>query len=404
MTITVDVRSGRVLLCGKPVPYRPSPNISGARMEPRLLVLHDTAGSSLEGAVSWFENPKSRVSAHLVVDRDGTLVQCVLLDHVAWHTAPSDWNGQGNCNGYAIGIEIVNPGGLDKNGYSAGCKKNFACIEKTSPKHSSRYWAPYSEAQLNVVEGLVAAISAAYRLEDLVGHHDISPKRKEDPTPLMPWERMRKAFKASTPAGYANLAGAVRAAQQRLAELHYAPGAADGIMGPRTRGAVRTFQEQNHLAITGELDRGTLDLLLRRAPVPVSAVGADSTLTLPAPKPMPLGNRAELTVAELRARGSGTLMATLVARWGLLLLLGPELGQALVDMAAMVDNVERGLALLTRLEALLPVLAKVPAWALTPAGIKTLVLAGLLGAGWSALKVVEWRRVRDAQTGNNARV
>src|SRR5689334_6576404 len=110
--MNITIVDDRVRVDGAPVPFVESPNTSGARMEPTLLVLHDTAGSTAAGAVAWFKNSASTVSAHLVVERDGSITQCVEFDRVAWHTGKSSWRGKANCNGYAIGIEIANPGGL----------------------------------------------------------------------------------------------------------------------------------------------------------------------------------------------------------------------------------------------------------------------------------------------------
>lgn len=71
------------------------------------IVMHGTAGG---GAVSWFQNPASKVSAHYVVDVDGLVTQCVRDDDVAWHagevTANSTYAGT-DPNRYTIGIEHV---------------------------------------------------------------------------------------------------------------------------------------------------------------------------------------------------------------------------------------------------------------------------------------------------------
>lgn len=82
----------------------------------------------------------------------------------------------------------------------------------------------------------------------------------------------------------------VLAMQQRLAALGYAPGAADGIFGSRTRSAVLTFQAENDLPTTGAADPATR-----------AALYADAA------KPMPLGDRATATVDDLRKAGSETI-------------------------------------------------------------------------------------------------
>ena len=93
---------------------------------PRFLVFHYTAGTDLEGTIRSFSDPARRASAHLVVGRDGEIVQCVPLNHIAWHAGQSSWTvpGQGGRRGqtytglneYSIGIEIVNAGWLLEQG------------------------------------------------------------------------------------------------------------------------------------------------------------------------------------------------------------------------------------------------------------------------------------------------
>ena len=70
------------------------------KMKPVLyIVLHNTA-ASVSSALSWFENPKSKVSAHYIMGRDGTAYLTVNEENVAWHAGNSfiNWN--------SIGIEI----------------------------------------------------------------------------------------------------------------------------------------------------------------------------------------------------------------------------------------------------------------------------------------------------------
>jgi peptidoglycan hydrolase-like protein with peptidoglycan-binding domain len=50
----------------------------------------------------------------------------------------------------------------------------------------------------------------------------------------------------------------VRRVQQRLVEVGHDPGTVDGIMGGRTRDALRSFQQSRGLEPTGEPDGRTL--------------------------------------------------------------------------------------------------------------------------------------------------
>lgn len=53
----------------------------------------------------------------------------------------------------------------------------------------------------------------------------------------------------------------VREAQTKLSEKGFDPGPADGLMGPRTREAIRSFQRANDLQETGRLDEATQQAL-----------------------------------------------------------------------------------------------------------------------------------------------
>jgi N-acetyl-anhydromuramoyl-L-alanine amidase len=106
-----------------------------------------------------------RVSAHVLIDRDGALTQYVPFDRRAWHAGASSHCGRSACNDFSVGIELE---GTDD--------------------------APYAEAQYVALAEVIAALRAAYaslRSADIVGHSDISPGRKTDPGPSFDWARLR---------------------------------------------------------------------------------------------------------------------------------------------------------------------------------------------------------------------
>lgn len=66
-----SVAGDRLMVDGRAAPFAASPHVGG-RIEPTLIVLHDTAGGlDASGSISWLCNPRSKVSAHFVVARDG---------------------------------------------------------------------------------------------------------------------------------------------------------------------------------------------------------------------------------------------------------------------------------------------------------------------------------------------
>lgn len=148
----------------------PSPNFderpAGQAID--MLVIHYTGMTSAEGALARLINPAAQVSAHYLIDEDGSVVRLVDETKRAWHAGVSMWRGHTGVNGRSIGIELVNPG------------------------HEFGY-RPFPEAQMRALENLVAAILArhpAIIAANVVGHSDVAPTRKTDPGELFDWRRL----------------------------------------------------------------------------------------------------------------------------------------------------------------------------------------------------------------------
>ena len=159
-----EVRDHFLFVDGEQVEYRESPN-HGDEMVPRLIVIHYTASSpddAAEGDIEWLCKPqgKKSVSAHLVVRKEGSVVQLVPFNLVAWHAGESAYDGERYVNRFSIGIE--NDGRGD-------------------------YW-PEVQAEAN--RAIIEALFAAYPIEDVVGHEDVAPGRKPDPGPRYPWDKV----------------------------------------------------------------------------------------------------------------------------------------------------------------------------------------------------------------------
>ena len=86
---------------GMLIAWHGSPNFYTGRGGANVsaIIMHETDGATAESAVGWFADPASQVSAHYVIDRDGSVYQCVALVNAAWH-CPS-WNRR------SVGIECV---------------------------------------------------------------------------------------------------------------------------------------------------------------------------------------------------------------------------------------------------------------------------------------------------------
>ncbi|MCP5291281.1 MAG: N-acetylmuramoyl-L-alanine amidase [Burkholderiales bacterium] len=182
---------------GDKVSFVKSPNYSSG-VSPIYLILHYTAGPTLSGTVSWFQNPEAQASAHLVIDRNGSIVQMVAFNRRAWHAGKSRWGNLENINHYSIGIELVNAGKLRKN--SSGQWVNWSskvipAADVTVAKHkdesSEAGWHEYPEAQIEAATKVGALLHKTYNFTDILGHDDVSPGRKVDPGPLFPLNSFR---------------------------------------------------------------------------------------------------------------------------------------------------------------------------------------------------------------------
>jgi len=105
-----------------------------------------------------------RVSAHLFVRRDGSLIQFVPFNRCAWHAGVSKWQGRENCNDFSIGIELEGTDTL-----------------------------PYEDIQYQRLNSIIVALNQHYPAitkDRIVGHSDIAPGRKTDPGPAFCWEKI----------------------------------------------------------------------------------------------------------------------------------------------------------------------------------------------------------------------
>ena len=98
----------------KGVNYIESPNQGGpfAPEQPDTIVIHYTAGANAESAIHTLCDRERKVSAHLVVGRDGVVTQLLPFNIVGWHAGRSQWRERSSLNQYSIGIEIDNAGQL----------------------------------------------------------------------------------------------------------------------------------------------------------------------------------------------------------------------------------------------------------------------------------------------------
>jgi AmpD protein len=167
----------------EPAVQSPSPN-QDARPgsdAPSMIVVHgislppgEFGGPEIEAlftnTLDWDAHPYfaeirgMEVSAHLLIRRDGSVIQFVPFTERAWHAGESCFRGNHRCNDYSIGIELE---GEDE--------------------------TPYDDRQYPVLQAVINALCTAYpglSAREVAGHSDIAPGRKTDPGPAFDWFRL----------------------------------------------------------------------------------------------------------------------------------------------------------------------------------------------------------------------
>lgn len=184
---------------GRTIRFEPSPN-QGGEIRPQFIIIHYTACSA-EAARNAFLRSDQRkgTSAHLLVDTEGVVEQFVAFNRRAWHAGVSEWQGTHDLNSHSIGIEIVNAGYLQKmvNGqYTTWSGAVIPAEQVVEARHKNphvpyQFWQAYSPAQLDRCAELVETLAGVYPIDDVLGHDDIAPDRKQDPGPAFPLNSIR---------------------------------------------------------------------------------------------------------------------------------------------------------------------------------------------------------------------
>ncbi len=115
-----------------------------------------------------------RVSSHLLIRRDGEVVQYVPFEKRAWHAGESCYLGRSVCNDFSIGIEME---GTD---FEPFTDKQYQVLEKTINSLLEHY----------------PTLSKAH----ITGHEHIAPGRKTDPGPYFKWDKLGAALGVRLPA------------------------------------------------------------------------------------------------------------------------------------------------------------------------------------------------------------
>jgi N-acetylmuramoyl-L-alanine amidase len=135
-----------------------------------ILLLHYTGMQSGAAALERMTDPAAKVSAHYMIEEDGTIYRLVAEAHRAWHAGQSFWAGERDINSRSIGIELVNPG------------------------HEWGY-RPFPTPQMQALLGLATELLARHSIppERVLGHSDVvANPRRTDPGELFDWQLLAK--------------------------------------------------------------------------------------------------------------------------------------------------------------------------------------------------------------------
>lgn len=143
--------------------WTPSPNFDLRR--PNFIILHQTTNATAQKALATLTDPFRKVSAHYLIARDGTVHQLVDEAARAWHAGESWWGGNTDLNSSSIGIELDNTGD-----------------------------EAFAEPQVVALLALLDDVTMRHRIPrtNVLGHGDVAPVRKSDPSSLFPWERLAR--------------------------------------------------------------------------------------------------------------------------------------------------------------------------------------------------------------------
>lgn len=239
-------------------------NAKGQSSRARFLVLHYTVADKPTSIKILTEQ---QVSAHYLLTDDPQPIIYRLVDETrsAYHAGVSSWKQYTQLNNSSIGIEIVNAGWKD------------------TPQ--GRVYAPFPQAQVDALMVLVKDIVQRNGIapENVLGHSDIAPLRKQDPGPLFPWARLAQEGLVLWPD--ANRVALVRpifeatlpdvAWFQRKLAAHGFGIAQTGIFDKQTITVLSAFQMKYRSGdISGNMDAETATLL--------------EVLTTPANAPLPV--------------------------------------------------------------------------------------------------------------------
>lgn len=163
----------------------------------RALVIHFTSGATAISSVNYWRELGGGVCAHVIIDRDGTIIQCRPFNRTAGHAGVSRWRDPKThklytgLNSCSIGIELANGGD------NAALIKRWSALPPYKARHRNGgpicAWEAYPDEQWKSCVEVSETLVKRYNLDDVTGHDCIAPERKNDPGPAFDIQSLRES-------------------------------------------------------------------------------------------------------------------------------------------------------------------------------------------------------------------
>lgn len=142
------------------------PTVNLGLRKPNFVIIHHTAQDSVVQTIRTFTRESTQVSSHYIISESGNIIHLLNNNLRTWHAGASKWGNITDINSCSIGIELANSG-----------------------------TKPFTNLQINSLLFLLAKLKKDYNIPatNFIGHADIAPKRKTDPSILFPWEKLSKS-------------------------------------------------------------------------------------------------------------------------------------------------------------------------------------------------------------------
>ena len=178
---------------------------------PKYIIMHYTTGTKIESTINHFTSADPGVATHLVIGRDGRVIQFVPFNLSAHHAGSSWWEMDKHLNNLSIGIELDNAGKLRRrtvDGREVWMSRNVIIpdedVERRAYWRNKKIkpgWETFTPVQLEVALKIVKALIKEYdSIKEILGHDEVNLLNREDPGALFPMREWRKElFGRSSP-------------------------------------------------------------------------------------------------------------------------------------------------------------------------------------------------------------